>query len=524
MTIPQPASTAPAKPYNIVALITAILLGVWAEYLFFGQPLGLNVFAFFAAGTVGLILLARHSKIQPMRRNFWLGGTALLLAGFAGMRAAQFTTWLNLLAALGVTAFWAFLFTSGDLRRFKMVDYFAAAVVSSFEITLFKPPSGMADFLQQVGGKQNSQRLRAVLRGLFLTVPLVIVLTLLLTSADAAFNQAVMDVLRLMRLDNLSEIIRRLLFWFAAAWISLGGLFFALREVNDRALNNRGSSPIPAADLSKGSFGMIESGIVLGSVDALFAAFVVVQFRYFFGGQANITVAGYTYAEYARRGFAELVVVALFVLGLALLLHAVTRRSNQTAILTFEGLSALLIVLTGIILVSAFRRLNLYEDAYGFTQLRLYTHIFIVMLGALLLAFLVCLHFNRADLFLFCSFVACLGFVATLNLLNTDAFIARQNIARYQQSGKLDAAYLASLSDDAIPELLPLLQNAPADDRQIIGSALHFRLNELEADRSKISWAGWNLASIQAYNLLQGKRTSLEQYPAQKYEWTFPID
>ncbi len=520
---PQPAAPSPAQPYTIYAPIAALVLGLWAEYLFFGQPLGINLFAFFAVGAVSLFLLAAQSKIRPARQNLWLVGTALLLAAFAGIRASQFTIILNTLAALGVTAFWAYLFSSGDLRRFKLVDYFAAAIVASFEISLFRAPGAFTSFFQHVGGRQNSQRLGAVLRGLLLAAPLVIILTILLTSADAAFNQAVGDLLRLVRLDNLPVVIGRVLFWAAAVWVSLGGLSFALREINERDINKH-NTPAAAEDLSKGSLGMTESGIVLGSVDALFAAFVVIQFRYFFGGQANISIAGFTYAEYARRGFAELVVVALFVLGLALMLHAVTRRSSRAEIMTFEGLSAVLIVLTGIILISAFRRLGLYEDAYGFTQLRTYTHIFIILLGALLLAFLVCMHFSRADLFLFCVFVACLGFVATLNLLNTDAFIARQNIARFQQSGKLDAAYLVSLSDDAIPALLPLLDSAPAEERKIIGAGLHYRLDELETLRSKISWAGWNLASLQAYNQLQTLRTQLEEYPAEKYEWSFPID
>jgi hypothetical protein len=64
--------------------------------------------------------------------------------------------------------------------------------------------------------------------------------------------------------------------------------------------------------------GFTEAAIVLGSVAVLFAAFVYIQFQYFFGGQANIHIDGYTYSEYARRGFGELITVAVFSLLLIL--------------------------------------------------------------------------------------------------------------------------------------------------------------------------------------------------------------
>ncbi len=70
--------------------------------------------------------------------------------------------------------------------------------------------------------------------------------------------------------------------------------------------------------------GFTESTVVLIAVDLLFALFVFIQFRYLFGGQANITPVGYTYSEYARRGFGELVAVAFLSLGLILGLGAYT--------------------------------------------------------------------------------------------------------------------------------------------------------------------------------------------------------
>ena len=84
--------------------------------------------------------------------------------------------------------------------------------------------------------------------------------------------------------------------------------------------------------------GFTEAAVVLGAVVALFAAFVVIQFQYFFGGQTNIGMQGYTYSEYARRGFGELVAVAFCSLLLFLGLSAIVKRQNPAQRWGFSGL------------------------------------------------------------------------------------------------------------------------------------------------------------------------------------------
>ena len=75
--------------------------------------------------------------------------------------------------------------------------------------------------------------------------------------------------------------------------------------------------PVPGR---RGTLGLVEVGIVLAVVDLLFLAFVAVQFRYLFGGDELVrAITGMSYAEYARRGFFELVTVAALSLPLLLL-------------------------------------------------------------------------------------------------------------------------------------------------------------------------------------------------------------
>ena len=110
------------------------------------------------------------------------------------------------------------------------------------------------------------------------------------------------------------------------------------------ALTPKQQISILAAALAIG-LTLAEAAIILGSVVALFAFFVLIQFQYFFGGQANITIEGYTYAEYARRGFGELVTVAFFALLLFLGLSALVKRETARQHNSFAGLGVALVAL-----------------------------------------------------------------------------------------------------------------------------------------------------------------------------------
>jgi hypothetical protein len=506
----QAASSPPRPALRISALpllLAAVVLGFWANVLFINQPLGVSLPLFAGTGLLALFALAAWGHVAPAWRNVWLALPLLFFAVLAAVRVEGLLTFMNVCAVLLLGGLIAHFFASGNVAAMGILDYFTQGATAGLEIGLNRPAHALE--LSGRAGRQavkTAPRLFAVLRGVALAVPILIVFTILLTSADAAFNQSVLDLLKAASLDNAPELFARVMVTGMAAWVCLGWLAQAFR-----------AGPAPAAGASaseaaSGWLGFTETAVVLFSVDLLFAAFVFVQFRYFFGGQSNITVAGFTYSEYARRGFGELVVVAVFALGLGLIMQALTRRQSAAAKYGFNGLIAALVVLTGIILVSAFQRLRLYEEAYGFTRLRTYPHVFMVWVGVLLAAFLVTVLINRPRLFAFCLLLAGLGFVATLDLLNTDAFIARQNIARYQQTGKLDAAYLTTLSDDAVPELLPLLATAAKPDRDLIGSSLHARLNALDALKKTAGWQGWHWARARAYTLLDADRAELEHY------------
>ncbi len=215
--------------------------------------------------------------------------------------------------------------------------------------------------------------------------------------------------------------------------------------------------------------GSTETTIIMGAVNLLFFSFVSIQFRYFFGGEKNISLDGYTFSEYARRGFGELLAVAFFTLFIIMVLSSITIRKEKKNRVVFSALTGLMTAFIGVILLSSLQRLALYEAAYGFTRLRAYSHICVIWIGILFLAILVLEILGAHRYFTLATLISVAGFVLTMNAVNIDGFIIRENFERLSdEEAALDTYYLNTLSDDGIPFLIERVNDqrlSPAEQR-----------------------------------------------------------
>jgi hypothetical protein len=334
------------------------------------------------------------------------------------------------------------------------------------------------------------------LRGVLIALPILVVLVGLLATADLVFGDLVEDALKWVDLARVTEAIGRGLVILVSGVFFLGALITALRARTQRDLIGE-HEPI-----MKPIVGFIETVIVLGAVGLVFGLFGTIQLQYLFGGDTNINAAGYTYSEYARRGFGELVWAAFLSLGLIFALGHWGRRTDQRQRWTFIGLSTALVLMLGVALASALIRLQLYESAFGFTRLRAYTHVFIFWLAALLIAFLVLLTMQRLRTFTLIVVAAGLGFVATLSIINMDGFIAAQNLERFEQTGDLDVAYLAQLTPDAIPAIAMWLGRASMSTPPELNAQLACAAGVLTAQLSNQSWQSFHVGRQRAWNAL----------------------
>lgn len=490
--------------------IVAIALGWLFDFLFWKHAPGVN-FAVFVALCLagGLYLLLGVEKTKPARDALWLLIPILFFAIVTFVRAEPMTAFLSHALTLFLMGVFVITFLGGRWVWYGLWDYVTGFLKLGGNM-LVKPLAFSAEVRKERAERDETVKRSAwpVIRGILIALPIVAIFASLLASADAVFDARLQDFLDWLNIDNLAEYIFRISYILIGAYLLVGVFLHAARESNDEKLFSE-QKPMLGQFL-----GFTESAIVLGSVAVLFALFVVIQFQYFFGGQANIHIDGYTYSEYARRGFGELIAVAFFSLLLILGLGAITKREYGRQQKIFSGLSVGIVALVLVILVSAYRRLVLYETAYGFTELRTYTHVFMVWLGLLLVATVLLEILRRERMFALAALFAALGFAATLPLLNVDAFIVKQNIQRAVHGEDLDISYFAELSADALPALVEAAQSnvLPDSVREGVTAALAcLRYRRANADAHS-DWRSFHLSRWTQARLLDEIRPSLKGY------------
>ena len=490
------------------------LLVAWSfDFLFYGKPPGISFLLWTIVALSAGLWLAKLEHVRPSRLSWVLVVAIVVTAFISFLRLEEFTRFIGMAATLGLMILLAASFRTGDWLTYRISDYvvsFLRLLGNTFSLpsTLLRSnPSKVNEGEPEQTKNQSLKRAAPVLRGILLALPVVAILAALLASADPIFNDQLTNLLQIFDIQHLPENIFRLIYILIMAYLLTGIYLSAIAS----------KTPEPLADSSqprvKPFLGMTETGIILASVNLLFGFFVVIQFRYFFGGQANIHAAGYTYSEYARKGFSELVIVSLLSLMLYLVLGAITHRDNRTHQHIFTTLNIFMIGFVLVILVSAFQRLRLYEDAYGFSRLRTYTHVFILFLGALLVTTVLLELFRQRRYFALATLITVFAFTLSLAGLNVDAFVARQNIQRAVSGQELDAYYLGNLSYDALPAVLKIYQNEtlPSDIHNLLGAELACREFQM-TDEKPLPWQGLNISTIVAKNLLQTQNQSWQEF------------
>lgn len=503
-------------------VLATLALGVIADLLFYNRLPGISIPLFLGLCVGGLYLFSSLEQRPSTIGNRWLSLAALLFAGLTAVRAEPTLVFLNVCACLTLIILQVGLFRGPLLSGLTGLQYIWRGIATMFDMS-WRPPPAILEVLLALKPRGEHWRMFApVGRGLLLALPIVAVFTGLLMAADSIFASYLTQLFAFKPWFNIGELFAHLILIGIAIWACAGALLTALRELNPPAAEGA-TQALPGAPWQ---LGCIEALTVLVLVDMLFAGFMVIQAAYLFGGLSTLTQSGMTYADYARRGFFELIAVAFLSIGLLWLLLNRTRRDLAWHGPAFTSSGALLIFLTLGLLGSAFQRMWLYEQAYGFTHLRIYTHVFMVWLVVLLGLLLAAMVYGKLRWFTFGGFISALAVLALLTLANPEAIIVQANVARYQATGNLeligsgddhvedeygdyrpsrsiDSGYLARLSPDATPALLAALPTLPPNEQAAIREGLAQQHTWLKDEAARSGWPGWHYARWQALAVLE---------------------
>jgi hypothetical protein len=465
-----------------VALLLALALGILSDRLVRAPLWGLNV----ALGLTAVVAAAFALSLRPAGRGGsrhagparWPWVAAAAFALMWAVRDAPLLLAANLLAALGLVCLPLAGVASHGLRRAGVTDL-AAAVVG----TAWRSATGGAEALRSATsgspGRPAARRAAAVGAGLLLAAPLVLLFGALFASADPLFRGALDSLLGFDVASLLSHVALAGFF----AWVSAGYLWA-------HAVPRPVRAPVrPAVRL-----GRTPIVTVLATTAAVFALFVAVQAGSLFGGESFVrNRTGLTYAEYARRGFFEMVFASA--LALPLVYAAPFAAGGPAGDRSFAWLRAFLgaqLALAGLVLASALWRVGLYVRTYGLTEDRLYGLAVIVWIAATIGVFAATVLRGRPGGAAFGTTVAAAAVLALLNLVNPAALVARYNLERPNARG-IDVAHLASLGADAAPVLAARLDALDPAGRCAVASAIVRKHGTPAGD-----WRGWNRARARA--------------------------
>jgi hypothetical protein len=332
-------------------------------------------------------------------------------------------------------------------------------------------------------------------RGLLLATPPLFAFTLLLTKTDLVFGKMVSTTFHQI-FDNFFVHL-----FFIGIYAGIAGgivrdLLWRDKETTSGGLHS------PSFSL-----GIVETSMILGSVNLLFLVFVIVQFRYYFGGAATVELtAGLTYAEYARRGFFELVTVSAMVLPLLLAIHWLLRKENPKHERLFRLHAGAQLLMLFVIMVSALQRMRLYQREYGMTELRLYTTAFMIWLAFAFIWFALTVLRGQRERFAFGAVVAGLSMFVVLLGLNPDGLIIHTNTERVKAGHGFDAKYATSLSADAIPNLITALPVLPDSARAVVATHLLKTWGSLKNQ----DWRIGNYSRLRAKSEIQSRLDYLQ--------------
>ncbi|MCL5771299.1 MAG: DUF4173 domain-containing protein [Actinobacteria bacterium] len=366
----------------------------------------------------------------------------------------------------------------------------------------------------------KSRILPKVVIGILISIPLLAIILWLLSSADIVFKNIFINI-------PLLKIFKHFLIIISVSVYAICFLWALLKAFDERKKSTNGavstvSTPSTNSKASANSNANTDDTsstkmqwklfldpvvllTILILVNAIYAVFSFIQFRYLFGGSSFVLPSSFTYAEYARRGFAELVIVTIINFGILIFGITFVKKDSKRIFTAIRAFLTLLVIFTFILLISAFYRMLVYEQAYGFTYLRIFVQAFMVMLFFLFVINIIYIWYQKLPI-IKTYFIISLSIYIIMNFANVDKIIANNNISRYFETGQIDMVYLKGLSYDAVPEMeeffISVKDSQDSKDEQIANELPDYFMGRQLDLKNQKSWQSYNISRNKAENII----------------------
>ena len=425
--------------------IVSLILAIWSVVLFYGKQIGLSMLLFIIPITYYLIfILEKNNKIENNKAKILLIPIILLASTYL-IYDNHFFNNLNLIVIpLLIIIMLVSLFTN----VFNLEVWIEKAVE-----LVFDPIAYLGETLKKIKlsilrkfklkSKDNNNS-KKVFKGLLITIPIALIIIGMLASADQEFSSVLYSIIRVIgkAFVNMQfmEIALRLLLIII--------VFIYLSSFFDNII-----SKFKVEKEDKEDDGLKDNTtvkMIITTLNIIYLVFSIIQIKALIARDEYIN-----YADYARQGFFQLMIISVINLIMILIAKRKSYKNNK-----FTNIMCLLMILfTFILIVSSAIRMYFYEQAYGYTFLRLAVY-FALLTEAILLIPTILYVLNKKKNLLRTYFSIVVTMYVIINLVNIDNIIASRNVTRYIETGKIDMVYIESnTGTDAIKQIIRILQS-----------------------------------------------------------------
>lgn len=422
-------------------LIGALFLSLWQSLLFWKQDLGISVLLF----TIPIIWITTKLLKGNIKNK-----KALLISIPIIVLSSTYFIFDNLTFYLINIVLIPILYLI--MVIWAISDFQIKSIIYKIILMIFEPLNYIGDVIravlkefnpkekdEQIGEKKEKNN---IFKAVCFTGTIALIVIGLLCSADNEFAKIFSTIFKDINIFNVSELTGRIIiiiiafFYFAGFFMNMLDKENGLKEFEkDEKAEKKESYTIR---------------MMITVLNLVYLVFCFTQIKVLFTEQ-NIK-----YSEFARKGFFQLMIVSLINIVMILKANNKNLKETEKQEKYKKTMCIVMVIFTLIIIISAFARMTLYQQNYGYTRLRILVDYTLITEIILLIPTIIYILKNKIDL-IKTYFVIIITMYCLVNFINIDKIIMKNNFNRYKETGYIDLNYIMEMNNsDLIEQLLEL--------------------------------------------------------------------
>lgn len=489
-----------------VTVIASLLFSILATILFFGQNLGVSVILFVIPYLGFSIYYIEKRQKAKNRKAYLLVVPIVLLAATYFIYQNRFFQIFNIIVMLilyNIMLIWC-------MEQKYELEFVMKRILGLF----LKPFSFLSIALHQIGHVFTSKKpqnekmklkkgiTKQIMIGVGVSIPLLILIIALLSSADFQFANGISQISKFFY-ENMDKFFDEQ--WGFSIFLRLLTIIILTIYLMSFFINLRTRQPWKIGDERNICIHVdtVICNTVVTLLNIVYVIFCSIQVTNLI--ETMVNHQSIEYASYAREGFFQLMVVSIINFIIILVTTQNKKESTKPQMIYRKVMNLILAISTIIILISAFVRMNLYGEAYGYTFLRILVYFALITEGLLMIPTIVYI-WKGGKLPTRSYFIIVVIIYLAMNFSNIPNMIATKNVNRYleqqnQIESKIDVLYLTKTKTDGLEEVIKLYETTqdPVIKRQL---EAYFENLSLQLEKED-SWVEWNYSRWEARNLLE---------------------